>query len=104
MSNLLQTETASLLRFACESSGGCQLGTAAVAPPSSVCLPGSAGAGGVCPLCSPGTFTNLTDEAECRNCTAGSYQELAGQAACVACPLGHACPVMCAAGFFADAR
>ena len=30
----------------------------------------------MCPLCSPGTFTNLTDQAECRNCTAGSYQEL----------------------------
>ena len=77
---------------------------------SSVCLAGSAGANGVCQLCSPGTYTDLDDQAECRNCSGGFYQQAAGRTACVPCPLGHACPngsaaaVMCAAGSFADVK
>ena len=64
----------------------------------------------MCQLCSPGTYTDLDDQAECRNCSGGSYQQLAGQTACVAYPLGHACPngsataVMCAAGYFRTLR
>ena len=107
MSELLRTDTPSLLTYACGSAGGCQLRTSAVAS-SSVCLAGSAGAGGVCQLCSPGKYTDLDDQAECRNCSGGFYQPLPGQTACVPCPLGHACPngtadrIPCAAGSYAD--
>ena len=109
MSELLRTDTPSLLTYSCDSTGGCQLRTSAVAS-SSVCLAGSAGAVGVCQLCSPGKYTDLDDQAECRNCSGGFYQPLPGQTACVPCPLGHACPNgsatanECAAGSFADVR
>ena len=79
-----------------------------MAAPSSVCLAGSTGAGGVCQPCSPGTYTDLDEQAECRNCSGGFYQPLPGQTACVPCPLGHACPdgsadrIPCAAGSYAD--
>ena len=107
MSELLRTDTPSLLTYSCDSAGGCQLRTSAVAS-SSVCLAGSAGAGGVCQLCSPGKYTDLDDQAECRNCSGGFYQPLQGQTTCLPCPLGHACPngtankIPCAAGSYAD--
>jgi hypothetical protein len=130
MSELLQTDTAALLFYSCDSVGGCQLRTSEVrypdsspssnpnpvpspssnpdpsqvAAPSSTCLAGSAGADGVCQLCSPGTYTDLDDQAECRNCSGGFYQQLAGQTACVACPLGHACPNGSAAALECAAR
>ena len=109
MSQLLKTDSPSLLNYTCGSAGGCQLRTSSVAS-SSVCLAGSAGAGGVCQLCSPGKYTDLDDQAECRNCSGGFYQPLPGQTACAPCPLGHACPNgsatanECAAGSFADVR
>ena len=46
MSELLKTDTAALLSYSCDSAGGCQLRTSEVRAPSSVCLAGSAGAGG----------------------------------------------------------
>ena len=110
MEAIVQTDSTSTATYVCESTGSCQLSTSKAADVQiGVCLAGSAAvAHGECRLCSPGTFTNQTNQTECGDCTGGSYQDEAGQTACTPCTLGHACPegsptpVECAAGYYGD--
>ncbi|CAF4876807.1 unnamed protein product, partial [Rotaria socialis] len=87
------------------------------------CTPGQYQAGGQCRrcsigyycpdgiqniTCSPGTYTDLYQQTNCRTCPNGWYTIQSGSRNCRKCPLGYSCanrtmlPVPCPPGSYTD--